>query len=1062
MPEFAERNGVLVPKKFSIKEYGREIATVANDVRYPIYGGSDRLISRDWTLRTKSTQFGETGYAIYDEILKDPHCYAVCQKRYMEIVGREWHVEPATESDQDREVSEMITRQLKGLAFAVSPEENNVAVASGAGGFDTVVLGLLSAIVKGFSVAEILWGSDGSETYPKEIRIKDQNRFSFSYMEEAQTFTVNLLTPNDRWDGEPLPPRKFIVHTFHGEYDNPLGYGLGEKLYWPVWFKKNGIRFWLAFADKFGSPTAIGKYPANHPNAEAYRDALLSAIGKIAQEAGVAIPEDTAIEYLEATRGSTVSVYEGLSEFMNSEISKAMLGETGSTDQGGGGGSRARDEVGNSVRISIAKFDADLLADTLNRSLIRWMTDFNYPVGSVGYPKLSWKFPELEEKEDLNARVGRDTNLRELGWRLTPEKLAQVYGDGYVPLSGDSDEEEPPLVSTLGVGGTQSLMQFLGQTAPNMPRENAIAILITVFGIPEESAGSMIPEPPPPEEAMPMEGDEEYLEEGDEEYLEEGDEEYLEEGDEDTEEFAESDRPQDLAKKYADDGAIVASEVQQEWMDAIDALVQEINEKDITDSLKFEELEDRLYALFDEFSEEYESVMADALVAAELAGRYEVVNDVPVDDIEFDENSIEFKQRTCLRPDDLDKAGRRCGKRAKPLANEKPKANTKAKPRNTKPRSNARAQQQRSPSRKRSVASEDIESLKKRIAELEAEKNRKPKPGDVLDVSVDTLNFDPNRFQYKLVHGSTGSSGSLTGVQKWDANLAGVIQVWEDPANGKTYVINGHNRATLAKNLGAEKVTVRYLDVANASEARATGALTNIAEGRGNALDAAKFFRDTGINAEDLKAKGIPMKEKIATDGIALANLDDSLFSRVIDGDLPQERATVIGGSGLSHDEQRSLSNLIDSQKKTLTNEVISELIDVVKSSSSESGTQQSLFGIETVTQNLAIEKAQLQSQIRKRLSREKKLFGTVGKSTTAQELAKAGNQIDVEQSKAISQQASVTLGVFDQLKNVSGPVSALINEAAKRMANGESQSKVLDELYKELVDELPNIVGSK
>lgn len=31
--------------------------------------------------------------------------------------------------------------------------------------------------------------------------------------------------------------------------------------FWPVAFKKGGMKFWLRFAEKFGSPWVIGKHP---------------------------------------------------------------------------------------------------------------------------------------------------------------------------------------------------------------------------------------------------------------------------------------------------------------------------------------------------------------------------------------------------------------------------------------------------------------------------------------------------------------------------------------------------------------------------------------------------------------------------------------------------------------------------------------------------------------------------------------------------------------------------------------------------------------------------------
>lgn len=337
--------------------------------------------------------------------------------------------------------------------------------------------------------------------------------------------------------------------------------------------------------------------------------------------------------------------------------------------------------------------------------------------------------------------------------------------------------------------------------------------------------------------------------------------------------------------------------------------------------------------------------------------------------------------------------------------------------------------------------------------------DRDPRVGTLTNTALDELNFDPNRFQYKLVHGETGASGSLTGVRKWDENLAGVVQVWIDPADGKTYVINGHNRASLARGLGVEEIAVRYIDVPDAAAARATGALTNIAEGRGNALDAAKFMRDSGLSAQDMRDKGVPMKERIASDGIALSQLDDVLFRKVIDGEIPQERAVVIGASGLKPEQQRALSDLVDKEKRSVTNDVLRELVDTVKSSESEDTFQMDLFGGSSETKTNALDKARLQAAIKRRLSREQRLFGTVGKSKAAADLAKAGNQIDVDQSRRMSQEAEVTLRIFDTMKNVSGPVSQRLNEAASRLGKGENSKKVEQEIYESILEDLSSLI---
>ncbi len=342
------------------------------------------------------------------------------------------------------------------------------------------------------------------------------------------------------------------------------------------------------------------------------------------------------------------------------------------------------------------------------------------------------------------------------------------------------------------------------------------------------------------------------------------------------------------------------------------------------------------------------------------------------------------------------------------------------------------------------------------IAAIEAEPP-KIKAGFVGEISPELIAADPKRFQYKMLGEltKTGEVGSLSGVQTYDPNLAGIVQVWRDPADDGLYVVNGHNRLALAKRAGAAAVTVRVVDAPDAQHARAIGALTNIAEGRGTGLDAAKFFRDSGLDTEAIKAKGIPMREAIAQKGIAIAKLDDSLFTKLVNGDLTEERAAILGGSGLSAVKQRDLHALAEkkSRGKALSNEVLAELVDGVKAAESGQVQQFDLFGNSTVEKSTAIERATLAANVRKQILKDKKLFGLVARSKAAKELERGNNQINQEASKAIADQAEQAGKVFDQLKNQSGAISTALNNAAKRMGSGEKQAEIQKALYAEIAD---------
>lgn len=334
-----------------------------------------------------------------------------------------------------------------------------------------------------------------------------------------------------------------------------------------------------------------------------------------------------------------------------------------------------------------------------------------------------------------------------------------------------------------------------------------------------------------------------------------------------------------------------------------------------------------------------------------------------------------------------------------------------------------------------------------RLGKLRGERSQ-----GVRDLKPSQIQADPDRFQYKLAHNKEGSVGSLSGVRKWDPERGGILQVWRDPADGKTYVVNGHNRLELARRVGAEKVTVRYIQARDATEARAKGAITNIVEGRGTSVDAAKFLRDQKLTRrEDFDALDLPVREKVATEGLALAGLEPRAFRAVIDGNLPVQRAAIVGGSGLSHAQQRAALDLVEKRKGEITDKVLKELVSEVKMAGTARKGGGGLFGDDPEETSLAIHRASLVAHVKDRLGREKRVFGVVAKSKNARDLERAGNTIDVDASGKVSQRAAENLGVFDQMRRLRGSTSDLIAEAEQRLARGESKAQVYADFYERL-----------
>lgn len=397
------------------KQITQEIATVAKDITFPAYGGIMR--PSDDVLAAKG---GSKGLAIYDDLERDPWVYACMHKRKMAVIGRSWVVEPASESRLDKKAADMVRAHLNAMAF------------------DPACYHLLDAILKGRSAGEIMWVRDGNELRPAEIRPRNGLRFTF-----ADDYSLRLLTIAQPLNGEPVPDRKFIVHRFGAKDGNPHGLGLGHKLWWPVYFKRQGLAFWLQFLDKFGAPTAVGKYQAGVDINQ-----LEDALRRIAHDAGVALPEGAAVELLEAKRSGT-GTHDALIRYMDEQISAAILCEGGGRGSGGELASAAI--LRNELRLELVDADSDELSATLNDSLVAWDVELNMPGAK---PPRVWR--EVEEEEDLKARAERDKVLFDMGFKPTLDYVRETYG-GQWELKAEPKPATPTLPAEFAQAGGPSV-----------------------------------------------------------------------------------------------------------------------------------------------------------------------------------------------------------------------------------------------------------------------------------------------------------------------------------------------------------------------------------------------------------------------------------------------------------------------------------------------------------------------------------------------------------------------------------------------------------------------------
>jgi hypothetical protein len=324
-------------------------------------------------------------------------------------------------------------------------------------------------------------------------------------------------------------------------------------------------------------------------------------------------------------------------------------------------------------------------------------------------------------------------------------------------------------------------------------------------------------------------------------------------------------------------------------------------------------------------------------------------------------------------------------------------------------------------------------------------------------MGVDEIAVDPARFQFKQGTDGQGqqTGASLSEEEFWNPRAEDVIEVWDDPADGKTYVVNGHNRLALAKRLGIPSLPVRRIAATKPGAARAFGAIANISQGQGNAFDAAKFIRESGLETpEQLKQAGMTGERSWAKDGLALSKLPDDLYRSAVDGEISLRKAVIIGESGLPEPGMRMLAAEVRNNPN-IPDWELKEIGTMTASSPAVKGRQKTLEGMEGFgVDEGARAKVRLVRLVEEALRKDAKVFGGVAKAAGQLE-GKAANTIDRAGSKAVAEEANTGLAAFTRLKYQGGEVSDRLTRAAQEIADGAQPGAVA----RQVADDMPAIL---
>ncbi|WP_022852069.1 phage portal protein family protein [Limisalsivibrio acetivorans] len=329
----------------------------------------------------------------FAQMMNDAHISAKVEQLKEGVLSGGWSIAPADQGNDAVRTAEMVRRAVEGI-----------------NGFRGDLEEILSAVEYGFSVTEIVWKREGGLMLPEKLLGRKQERFGFN---SEGGLLMDGASGSSVIDEE----YKVIVHRHSPRGENPYGSPILSKCYWPWMFKKAGFRFWLTAAEKYGVPTVLALFDSiDDEDARRRAASLAESLSGIQNDAALAMANVDKVEVLES-RGTSADFSE-LINLCNAEISKAVTGEILTSDTSAGGSWALAREHSKTYHSRAEKL-AVSLADTLNSTLIRWITELNAGKG-VPVPVFSFEWGSSAEWEVVSdaIKLGVPVDIEEIGRRF--------------------------------------------------------------------------------------------------------------------------------------------------------------------------------------------------------------------------------------------------------------------------------------------------------------------------------------------------------------------------------------------------------------------------------------------------------------------------------------------------------------------------------------------------------------------------------------------------------------------------------------------------------------------
>lgn len=378
---------------------------------------------------------------LLDELLeKDPHAYGIMAKRVQTISGGKLEIEPPDlDNDADRKLAKDIAADTKRRVLSIP-------------GLKGAIARLAWADYYGVTCAEKSWARDEDGWCIAALSFVHTRRLAYPLADDwrLRIWDQGPVTP--MWGQSPTNqtfgiavddyPGKFVTHTANLRGDYPTREGLGREISTWIVLKLIASRGASNYLERFARPLPEGIYnttesgPGAMPRRAEPEDLDDAKLGLAQMATGSSswwLHSDSIKLNLLTPDGTGTGkiTFADWIAVCDSQMSKAVLGSTLTTEVGVAGSRAVAETQKKSGEDRLFQFSADCLAETIKRDIVNWLVRLNFPTAPARcYPDVALR---TGEEPDPMSVLDKAVKAASIGMPVDADAIATEIGLALIP-----------------------------------------------------------------------------------------------------------------------------------------------------------------------------------------------------------------------------------------------------------------------------------------------------------------------------------------------------------------------------------------------------------------------------------------------------------------------------------------------------------------------------------------------------------------------------------------------------------------------------------------------------